>query len=280
VTTTGFPFDSEYEEAAISTMTAEQASASLATIKEALEKYTSKKKKGKKAKKTATGDEEPRESSEKGDKEDPSNEGEGPSEHEDSADKKADDESTKQKGAAPDDSDDSDDSGESSSSSDEDDLRKRTSRRDKQSIRGRTPRVETGGNSSKKLFKMDPPEKYSGEKDSDRTYAVVHKFLSQLSRYFHLATNVDMDKDISEYVLGSLDGFAFEWFDMWDKGKEPFVWEKFESAFRGKFIPKEHIQMAINKYLAIRQRERPVSEYIVERERLEATLGKVAVDEI
>src|SRR5438046_6005188 len=89
-----------------------------------------------------------------------------------------------------------------------------------------------------------------------------------------------MDKDISEYVLGSLDGFVFEWFDMLDKGKEPFVWEKFESAFRGKFIPKEHIQMAINKYLAIRQRERPISEYIVERERLEATLGKVAVDEI
>ena len=38
--------------------------------------------------------------------------------------------------------------------------------------------------------------------------------------------------------------------------------------------------MAINKYMAIKQGERPISEYIVERERLEATLGKVAVDEI
>src|SRR5205809_810154 len=89
-----------------------------------------------------------------------------------------------------------------------------------------------------------------------------------------------MDKDISEYILGSLDGFTFEWFDTLDKGETPFLWKDFESAFHGKFIPKEHIQMAINKYMAIKQGERPISEYIVERERLEATLGKVAVDEI
>ena len=89
-----------------------------------------------------------------------------------------------------------------------------------------------------------------------------------------------MDKDILEYILGFLDGFAFEWFDTLDKGETPFLWKDFESAFRGKFIPKEHIQMAINKYMAIRQGQRPVSEYIVERERLEATLGKVIANEI
>src|SRR5439155_24273768 len=178
----------------------------------------------------------------------------------------------------PENSDDSDDS--SSSSDNGDDPRKRTSRKDKESVRGRTPRVETGKHSTKKLFKMDSPDKYSGDKDSDRTYAAVHKFLSQLSRYLHLATNVDMDKDISEYLLGFLDGFAFQWFDTLDKGDTPFLWKNFESAFHGKFIPKEHIQMAINKYMAIKQGERPISEYIVERERLEATLGKVAVDEI
>src|SRR5204862_7692860 len=150
-------------------------------------------------------------------------------------------------------------------SDDGDDPRKRTSRKDKESVHSRTPRVETGKHSSKKLFKMDPPAKYTGDKDSDRTYAVVHKFLSQLSPYFRLATNIDMDKDISEYILGFLDGFAFEWFDNLDKGDTPFLWKDFESAFRGKFIPKEHIQMAINKYMAIKQGERPVSEYIVER---------------
>ena len=35
---------------------------------------------------------------------------------------------------------------------------------------------------------------------------------------------------------------------------------------------KEHIQMAINKYMTIKQGERLVSEYIVEREKLEVIL--------
>ena len=91
---------------------------------------------------------------------------------------------------------------------------------------------------------------------------------------------MNMNKDISEYILGFLDGFAFEWFDILDKSEESFLWKDFESAFHRKFIPKEHIQMAINKYMAIRQGERPVSEYIIERERLEANLGKMIVDEI
>jgi len=50
--------------------------------------------------------------------------------------------------------------------------------------------------------------KYSGDKDKDRTYNAVHQFLSQLSRYLRLATNVDMSKDVVEYLLGFLDGFA------------------------------------------------------------------------
>ena len=163
-TTTGFPFDAEYEEAAISAMTIDQANTALAMIKEQREKYDSQKKKGKA--KTATGDEEKRESSDQGKDKPSENEGSKPSdEPETSSAKKADDESTKPKGIP------------------EPDPRKRTSRKDKESVRGRTPRIETGETSSKRLFKMDPPDKYSGEKDSDRTYAAVHKFLSQLSSY-------------------------------------------------------------------------------------------------
>jgi hypothetical protein len=78
---------------------------------------------------------------------------------------------------------------------------------------------------------MDSPAKYSGEKDKDRTYDVVHQFLSQLSRYLRLATNVDMDKDIVEYVLGFLDGFAYRWFEAMDKGDTHFRWKEFETAF-------------------------------------------------
>ena len=48
-----------------------------------------------------------------------------------------------------------DDPSFSSSSSDDDDL----SPRGKEKIHGRTPRIESSGKSSKKLFKMEPPTK-------------------------------------------------------------------------------------------------------------------------
>ena len=74
------------------------------------------------------------------------------------------------------------------------------------------------GKTSKKLFKLDPPVKYMGEKAAERTYEAVHQFLSQLSRCLRLATHVDMGKDIAEYVLGFLDGFAYRWFEALEKG--------------------------------------------------------------
>ena len=50
-------------------------------------------------------------------------------------------------------------------------------------IRGRTPRIDTGGTSKKKVFKSEPPKKYAGEKEKELSYDGVHIFLSQLSRY-------------------------------------------------------------------------------------------------
>src|SRR5271169_3294287 len=164
------------------------------------------------------------------------------------------------------------------SSSDDDsndgDPRRRISREDKERVRGRTPRIE-GGKTTKKLFKMDAPRKYSGEKEDERTYEAVHLFLSQLSRYLRLATYIEMDRDVSEYVLGFLDGFAYRWFETLDKGTTSFRWKEFETAFRKKFIPREHVQIAVTKYLAIKQHNRTVQEYIVEREGMENTLGEV-----
>src|SRR5271154_102033 len=164
----------------------------------------------------------------------------------------------------------------SDSSGDEDDPRGRTSERDKRAVRGTTPRIkEHGSGKSTKLFKMEPPKKYSGDKDNERTYDAVQLFLSQLSRYFRLATNVDMRKDISEYIPSFLDGFAYRWFAALDKGTEPFKWRHFEKTFRKKFIPREHIQQAINRYLTIKQGGRSVGEYIVDKEDLENTLGNL-----
>ena len=81
-----------------------------------------------------------------------------------------------------------------------------------------------------------------------------------------------------EYVLGFLDGFAYRWFEALDKGDTPFRWKEFEATFRSKFIPREHIQLSMKKYLAIKQNGRSVSEFIVERDSLENTLGDAIPD--
>src|SRR5438552_2477106 len=120
---------------------------------------------------------------------------------------------------------------------------------------------------------MEPPAKYTGEKDSEMSYDAVMLFLSQLSRYFRLATHVNLKKDITEYVLGFLDGFAYKWLETLDKGDKSFNCRRFEGKFCEKFIPPEHVQIAIDKYLAIKQGKWPVKEYMVEKEMLENTLG-------
>jgi hypothetical protein len=84
----------------------------------------------------------------------------------------------------------------------DDDVRARVNEHDKRGVRGRTPRIESHSKALK-LFKIDPPEKYSSEKQTERTYEAVQLFLSQLSRCLRLATHIDMDKDISgiPYIL-------------------------------------------------------------------------------
>jgi hypothetical protein len=72
----------------------------------------------------------------------------------------------------------------------------------------------------RKLFKMHPPAKYTGETDAERTYEAVQQFLTEVSRYLRLATHVDMEDDISEYAAAFLDGFAYTWFENLDKGRQ------------------------------------------------------------
>jgi hypothetical protein len=99
-------------------------------------------------------------------------------------------------------------------------------------------------------------------------------FLSRLSCYLGLAINMDVDKDITEYVLGFLNRFAYHWFETLHIGKDDFHWIEFEVVFHDKFIPHEYIRQAMGKYLAIKQTS-AVGKYIVERENLENTLGKL-----
>src|SRR5216117_835424 len=112
---------------------------------------------------------------------------------------------------------------------------------------------KVAGNRARNCSRWNPPAKYTGEKDSEMSYDAVMLFLSQLSRYFRLATHVNLKKDITEYVLGFLDGFAYKWLETLDKGDKSFTWRRFERKFHEKFIPPKHFQIAIDKYLAIRQ---------------------------
>src|SRR6266480_5404666 len=238
-------------------LSSDEAAVVAAEAHEILEALKASQKKKKSTKSTMKETKKPNTKSETGDSDDSDNE---------SADKESVEDKPSGKSAIASD----DDPSSSSSSSDDDDL----SPRGKERIRGRTPRIESSGKSSKKLFKMEPPAKYTGEKDSEMSYDAVMLFLSQLSRYFRLATHVNLKKDITEYVLGFLDGFAYRWLESLDKGDKSFTWRKFERKFREKFIPPEHFQIAIDKYLAIKQGKRPVKEYMVEKEMLENTLGK------
>ncbi|TMC14352.1 MAG: hypothetical protein E6J34_23745 [Chloroflexi bacterium] len=285
----GFYFSEAIEEKAIESLSVEDATAAVAEAELKLATF----KKKDEAKKKRTG-KQPEQSPPETDpeiSEKPANEGEGkPSD--DSNDKQdeaeiasdpGNDESTsekkksKRKSAA-----DSDPSDPGDSSDDDGDDRNRTSRGDKAKIRGRTPRIEVDTTSKKKVFKTEPPKKYTGEKDKERTYDAVQLFLSQLSRYLRISTEIDMKADISEYVAAFLDGFAYKWFSNLKKPeKAPFLWEDFEAALRKKFIPLAHIEQAITKYLAIEQTDgKSVSEYIVEREDMETMLGDAITDRI
>ena len=216
------PYDPEYEQTYIGTMTAERTSEVLAktTGERNVYKRTSKKSKGKVTTSTAT---KPADGTEASAAQDPTNTGKKGVSANAPANELATDEDPEQNENENETDADSvnetepSDPSSSSSSDDDDDPRLRTSKKDKRTVRGRTPSINVNGKTFKELFKMDPPPKYSGEKDNDRTYDTVHQFLSQLSRYLRLAMNIDMDDDIVDYVLGFLDGFAYRWFEASDE---------------------------------------------------------------
>ena len=61
--------------------------------------------------------------------------------------------------------------------------------------------------------------------------------------------STNLKKDISEYVLGFLDSFAYKWLESLEKGDKSFTLRRFERKFREKF-----------KYLVIKEGKWPVKE--------------------
>ena len=88
---------------------------------------------------------------------------------------------------------------------------------------------------------MAPPEKYFGE---NRTYEVVQLFLSQLSLYFTLSTNIDLNGDIAKYAMAFLDVLRTPGSIIATRGiriQHTFA----KAAVRKKFISFAYIQHAI-----------------------------------
>jgi hypothetical protein len=192
-TLTGFKFKEGLEERLIASLSVEEATAEVAEAEAELEawKRASEKRKTK-GKKTAppssdkpdTGTGDGTSQGDSGGNEKDPNGGQPDPETEPKGDGKS---SAKLTGepSKPADGSDPSDSSSSDFSDPEGDERRKTSQADRARIRGRTPRVDTGGHvMGKKLYQSNPPAKYSGERDKDRTYEAVQLFLSQLSRYF------------------------------------------------------------------------------------------------
>src|SRR5436305_10904145 len=219
----GIPIIEDFEESYIRSLSSEEATEKLAVAETAYETFEKKQAKKKKKKKQAASASEAVDTSEHGSTSDPEHGSASDpelasdleSEHQDGTETpkgtvnvlSEEPTDTSPKDKIPSEPSDS----SSDSSSEEDDPRNRTSKKDKRAIRGTTPRIKEHSGKPAKLFKMEPPKKYSGDKDNERTYDAVQLFLSQLSRYFRLATNVDMRKDISEYTPSFIDGFAYRW---------------------------------------------------------------------
>jgi len=89
---------------------------------------------------------------------------------------------------------------------------------DRARIRGHTPESKLAVNQRRSGPRRSLPRSIPARRIRIVPTKRVQLFLSQVSRYFTLATDIDMDGDIVECAGAFLDGFAYTWFDNLDKG--------------------------------------------------------------
>ena len=74
-----------------------------------------------------------------------------------------------------------------------------------------------------------PPSKFKGE---EMSFIKVDVFLRKLERYLRNGHGIDLaTEDISDYVLDSLDDYAFRWFDRLPKAS-PYLFAQFDRDLR------------------------------------------------
>jgi hypothetical protein len=108
------------------------------------------------------------------------------------------------------------------------------------------------------------------------SFIKVDVFLRKLERYLRNGHGINLaTEDISDYVLDSLDDYAFRWFDRLPKAS-PYVFAQFDRDLRARYVPIDYKDQLHTEYLAVKQGDdRLFSDYWTELKDYEAMLGDV-----
>jgi hypothetical protein len=92
-----------------------------------------------------------------------------------------------------------------------------------------------------------------------------------------MATEIDLTaEDISDYVLDSLDDYAFCWFDRLPKAS-PYLFAQFDRDLHARYVLIDYKDQLHNEYMAVKQGDdRLFSDYWTELKDYEAILGDIS----
>ena len=120
-----------------------------------------------------------------------------------------------------------------------------------------------------------PPSKFKGE---EMSFVKVDVFLKKMERYLRTGHGLDLDvEDISDYVLDSLDEYAYRWFETLRK-PYPYLFRQFDGDLRARYVPLDYKDQLYDEYEAIVQGDdRSFSDYLTELQDYEAMLDDVSL---
>ena len=109
------------------------------------------------------------------------------------------------------------------------------------------------------------------------SFIKVDVFLKKFERYLRTGHGLDLiTEDISDYVLDSLDDYAYRWFDMLRK-PYPYVFAQFNRDLRGRYVPIDYKEQLSTEYHSVKQGDdRLFGDYWTELKDYESMLGDVS----
>ena len=120
-----------------------------------------------------------------------------------------------------------------------------------------------------------PPAKFKGE---EMSFVKVDVFLKKMERYLRTGHGLDLSlEDISDYVLDSLDAYAYRWFETLRK-PYPYLFRQFDNDLRARYVPLDYKDQLYDEYEAVVQGDdRSFNDYLTELRDYEAMLNDVSI---